>query len=73
MTRTVEAVYDGTVLRPDTPLGLAPNTRVRLTVEVLSPPKEGSASFLDTARSLDLRGPEDWSEKLDRYLYPECE
>jgi uncharacterized protein (DUF433 family) len=33
MTQTVEAVYDGAVLRPDTALGLAPNTRVRLTVE----------------------------------------
>ena len=35
MTRTVEAVYDGAVLRPETALELEPNTRVRLTVEVL--------------------------------------
>ena len=35
MTQTVDAVYDGAVLRPETALGLEPNTRVRLTVEVL--------------------------------------
>ena len=39
MTQTVEAVYDGTVLRPETALRLEPNTRVRLTVEVLPPAK----------------------------------
>lgn len=42
MTRTVEAVYDGAVLRPETALGLEPNKRVRLTVEVL-PPAETEA------------------------------
>ncbi len=39
MTQTVEAVYDGAVLRPEKALGLEPNTRVRLTVEVLPTPK----------------------------------
>jgi len=64
MPHTVEAVYDGAVLRPTTPLGLEPNTRVRLTVEVLSPSQAGPSSFLDTARSLRLRGPADWSTNL---------
>jgi hypothetical protein len=68
MTQTVEAVYDGTVLHPETALTLEPNTRVRLTVEVL-PPAQAPASFLDTARSLDLQGPPDWSANLDSYLY----
>lgn len=36
MPQTVQAVYDGEVLRPATSLGLEPNTPVRLTVEVLS-------------------------------------
>src|SRR5438045_908834 len=74
MSQTVEAIYDGAVLRPDTALGLEPNTRVRLTVEVLPveplPPDPGAgASFLRTARFLDLRGPTDWSANLDSYLY----
>ena len=35
MSQTVEAVYDGSVLRPEVALPLQPNTRVRLTIEVL--------------------------------------
>ncbi len=66
MTQSVEAVFDGAVLRPETALGLEPNTRVRLTVEVLPPTKPVPRSFLQTARSLDLRGPVDWSTNLDR-------
>ena len=69
MTQTVEAIYDGAVLRPATALGLEPNTRVRLTVETLPPAKPAPASFLHTARSLGLSGPADWSANLDSYLY----
>jgi uncharacterized protein (DUF433 family) len=69
MSQTVEAVYDGAVLRPETALELEPNTRVRLTVEVLPAAKDASASFLRTARSLDLHGPADWSANLDSYLF----
>ena len=69
MTQTVEAVYDGTVLRPETALGLKPNTRVRITVETLPPTEAAEPSFLRTARALGLSGPVDWSENLDNYLY----
>jgi hypothetical protein len=69
MTQTVEAVYDGAVLRPDTALRLEPNTRVRLTVEVLGSTTSPPSSFLRTARGLDLSGPADWSANLDSYLY----
>jgi predicted DNA-binding antitoxin AbrB/MazE fold protein len=69
MPQIVEAVYDGTVLRPDTELGLQPNTRVRLTVEVLPPAEAAPPSFLRTARSMGLSGPTDWSANLDSYLY----
>lgn len=68
MSQTVEAVFDGTVLRPKTALELEPNTRVRLTVEIL-PSEAAPTSFLRTARSLDLHGPADWSANLDNYLY----
>lgn len=34
MTKTLEAMFDGEVLRPDEPLEILPNTRVRITLEV---------------------------------------
>ncbi len=69
MTQTVEAIFDGVVLRPDTALALEPNTRVRLTMEILSPAETSASSFLETARSLNLSGPPDWAANLDNYLY----
>jgi hypothetical protein len=63
MTKSIEAVFDGVALRPDEPLGLPPNTRVRVTIESL--PATGEAgSFLRTARTLGLTGPADWSSNL---------
>ena len=69
MNQTVEGTYDGAVFRPDTVLGLEPNARVRLTVEVLPAAEVLPPSFLRTARSLELNGPADWSANLDTYLY----
>jgi hypothetical protein len=69
MSQTVEAIFDGSVLRPETALKLEPNTRVRLTVEELPRKENGAASFLDTAKGLKLSGPADWSENLESYLY----
>jgi hypothetical protein len=69
MIQTVEAVFDGDVLRPETALRLEPNTRVLITVQVLPPAATAVPSFLRTARSLGLSGPADWSANLDSYLY----
>lgn len=68
MVKTLDAVFDGTVLHPVEPLALEPNTRVRITIET-EPAKQKRASFLQTARSLELEGPSDWSENVDDYLY----
>lgn len=70
MSKTLEAIFDGEVLRPEEPLELAPDTRVRITIETTnddtqSPP----ASFLQTARELKLDAPPDWSDNLEEYLY----
>jgi hypothetical protein len=73
MSQIVDAIYDGTVLRPDSALGVEPNTRVRLTVEVLPPANATPISFLDIALSLNLCGPKDWSANLDNYLYGEVD
>ena len=72
MNRTIEAVFDGKVLHPSEPIPLEPNTRVRITVEPISPEEGQPASFLDTACSLNLQGPPDWSRNLDKYLYAEA-
>ena len=68
MTKIIEALFDGVAFRPDEPLELPPNTRVRLTIESsTSAGKPGS--FLRTAGALDLSGPRDWSSNLETYLY----
>lgn len=69
MTQTLEAVYDGEVLCPQEPLELEPNTRVRIVVESL--PQNGEeepVSFLRLAPKLNLQGPPDWSQNVDKYL-----
>ena len=70
MITTVEATYDGDVLRPLGPLAIEPNTKVRITIEAVDP-KEAKPvkSFLETARNLKIKGPPDWSTNLDHYLY----
>jgi len=69
MNRTIEAVFDGKVLHPSEPILLEPNTRVRITVEPVSPEESPNASFFETAESLNLQGPPDWAANLDKYLY----
>ena len=71
MLRTIEAIFDGSVLCPTEPLLIEPNTRLRLSIEWLASPGEPS-SFLDVAQALELDGPPDWSENLDAYLYAEA-
>ncbi|MGH8064065.1 MAG: antitoxin family protein [Candidatus Entotheonellia bacterium] len=69
MVKTIDALFDGTVFHPTEPVTLAPNTRVRMTIETVLPAESQSASFLRTARSLNLDGPPDWSANIEEYLY----
>jgi predicted DNA-binding antitoxin AbrB/MazE fold protein len=69
MANIIEATFDGKVLRPDEPLELAPNTRVRIAIEEVLPDSHEAPSFLEVARSLRIEGPPDWSANLDKYLY----
>lgn len=66
MTTSFYATYDGEVLRPEQPVTLRRNSRVHVTVET---EKTEEVSFLQTARSLALDGPSDWSDRLEEYLY----
>jgi hypothetical protein len=69
MTKTIEALFDGTAFLPTEPIALEPNTRVWIVVETAPPGTESDSSFLRTACSLDLDGPADWSANLEAYLY----
>ncbi len=71
MIQTLEAVFDGEVIHPDEPIGLEPNTRVRIVLETIPEAEAKPDSFLRAARSLKLNGPSDWSTNLDAYLYGE--
>ena len=65
----LNAIFDGKVLQPEGFLDLKPNTRVKVTIESNEPEDKKPLSFLDTAISLELDGPSDWSTNLEEYLY----
>ncbi len=71
MTQTVEAVYDGAVLRPEKALALEPNTRVRLTVEVLppaaAPMSEGLAKVYEILGRRHSSGHTDTAERHNEH------
>ncbi len=69
MLKVIQATYDGKVFQPESPVGLEPNTQVRLIVETVPPQPGKTGSFLAVARSLQLDGPPDWAEHLETYLY----
>lgn len=69
MVEKIAAVFDGKVFHPAEPITLPVNTHVQLTIETLPPDDQETVSFLQTARSLNLEGPCDWSVNVDKYLY----
>ncbi len=71
MNITLDLVYDGKVFRPEGPVELRPDTRVRATIEAIGPAAPQPRSFLQTAQALGLDGPPDWSVRLEEHLYGE--
>ena len=72
MLQTLDALFDGETLIPETPLNIKSGTRVRIIVESLLPEAKATRkSFVQTAKSLKLQGNPDWSENIDQYLYGE--
>ena len=69
MQKVINATFDGKVLCPESPIKIKPNTRVRLTIETFEKPEKKKKSFLQTAKSLKIDGPSDWSDKFEEYLY----
>jgi len=70
MEKILDATFDGEVFRPDEPVDLKPNTRVKLQLLVKERRKTGKPnSFLDYALSIDLNAPPDYASRIDDYLY----
>lgn len=71
MEKILEATYDGEVFRPDEPVDLASNTKVKIVIEE-NKPKKGNGepyAFLKFLESADIDAPPDYSSNLDEYLY----
>ncbi len=69
MTQRINAIFDGSVFRPQGPVKLAPNTRCVVTVQT-----PGEGTFADAWRLLDemsgsIDAPTDWSAEHNHYLY----
>ena len=67
VVKAIPAIFDGKSLLLDNPLKLKPNTRVIIRIETIDEKPKSKHSFLNTARSLNLDGPKDWSKRLDCY------
>ena len=70
MPRTLTAVFDGKVLRPEGSIDLKPNVRYLVTVEQEVPAAEGPSAW-DLLEQLTgtVEGPEDGAVEHDHYLY----
>lgn len=70
MSQQLTVIFDGEVLRPETPLNLLPNGRYKITIEPENEPetKENVWDLLESmAGTIDA--PTDWSSEHDHYLY----
>ncbi len=70
MSKTLTVVFDGDVLRPDSPLDLEPNTRYVITIQSIKQPvaQENAWDVLE-AMTGTVEAPSDWSSEHDHYLY----
>lgn len=82
MEKILDATYDGEVFRPDEPIDLASNTKVKVIIEdaedkpeklkLVEMPKNGKGEpyvFLKYARSVSINAPPDYASNIDEYLY----
>ena len=80
MEKILDATYDGEVFRPDEPVDLASNTKVKIIVEdekgelkslkLLEKKGKGEPyAFLKYARTVSIDAPPDYASNIDEYLY----
>ena len=71
MQITVDAIYDGESLRPQTPVNLVPNRHYSIQIDISSTEDEEQETAWDVLESIagTYDGPEDWSVEHDHYIY----
>ena len=69
MEKIVNATFDGEVFRPDEPVDLEPNTKVRLQLTVKKKKSGKPGVFLDYILSVSIDAPPDYATNIDDYLY----
>ncbi|MDP9375230.1 MAG: hypothetical protein M3Q65_22820 [Chloroflexota bacterium] len=71
MAHIATVVFDGQVLRPETPLDLRANTRYRVTITPVVPEDTDAGDAWDVldALSASVEAPADWASQHDHYLY----
>ena len=70
MNETLTVIFDGQVLRPDTPLNLEPNKRYIITIQsTVESVQEGNAWDVLEEMTGTIEAPKDWSVEHDHYLY----
>ncbi len=80
MEKIFDATYDGEVFRPDEPVDLASNTKVKIIVEdeigefkklklVEKKGKGEPYAFLKYLESVSIDAPPDYASNIDEYLY----
>jgi hypothetical protein len=68
-TKTLHAVLDGKVLKPEETVNLEPDVRYLVTIERKEEIGKQSLWNVLSEFSGTVEGPEDWSEEHDHYLY----
>ncbi len=69
-SKTITALFDGEVLRPEDPVDLKPNARYLLTVEQEVQEAHGPNAWeMLEALAGTIEGPHDWAAEHDHYLY----
>jgi hypothetical protein len=69
MSQQITVVFDGQVLRPETPLDLKPNTRYVITIQESAAKTEENAWDVLEKMTGTIEAPADWSINHDHYLY----
>ena len=67
MTKTIEAVFDGQVLKPSSAVDLTPDKTYLISIR--DPEADGDAWDLLDALAGTVEAPEDWAREHDHYLY----
>jgi hypothetical protein len=69
MTKTLHAIFDGEVLRPEEAVELKPNTSYTVIIKQEESLKSRNLWRVLSDLAGKIEGPSDWSREHDHYLY----